>query len=302
MECAQCNRPAVVLMRTSGRHLCREHFLRLFDRVAKAELAKQGRLPDSVSVLHFLRRITADHPRVELVAVTVDEGIDGYRSSSLEICRKLTTEWDIPWHVVKTRDLAGYTIDEFAVGTAGPPGDTPGTPRAACGPCGVFRRLGVNRLAREAGADAVVTGHNLDDTAQTVLMNVLQGDVDRMARMAPHDEAVPGLVPRLIPFRRLAEKEVLLYALLHGLPMHDEAECPYAARSRRFRMRDLLWSLEEESPGTRHSLLRFQDRVQPVLRGGLEPSQVYACPECGEPTSGALCKACAWKGPTQLSG
>ncbi|MEK6976122.1 MAG: TIGR00269 family protein [Candidatus Thermoplasmatota archaeon] len=305
-QCSKCPAPAVVFLRYAGTHLCRDDFLAFFAKRAKAELAKQGRLPegtigvalsggkDSVSALHFMRALVAEHPRIQLAALTVDEGIAGYRSSALDICRDVTESWGIPWHVVKTKDLAGYAIDEYAAGAKGP--DANGQPRAACGACGVYRRAGLNRLAKEVGCSAVLTGHNLDDQAQTVLMNHLKGDLDRLARLAPHtaEDAAhhPGLVPRLLPFRSIPEKEVLLYAVLHGLPLHHEAECPYAARSQRFALRDVLAGLEAQTPGTRHALVKGAERLKPILQAALPPIAVASCPDCGEPTSGALCVAC----------
>lgn len=299
----------MVHLRYAGTHLCRDDFLAFFAKRAKADLVRQGKLPegtigvalsggkDSVAVLHFLRELIQDHPRIRLVALTVDEGIAGYRDSSLDICRDLTAQWGIPWHVVKTKELAGYAIDEYAAGRKGP--DAQGQPRPACGPCGVYRRAGLNRLAKDLGCVAVVTGHNLDDQAQTVLMNHLKGDLDRLARMAPHTAADAshhdGLVPRLLPFRSIPEKEVLLYAVLHGLPLHHDAECPYAARSQRFAMRDLLAGLEEQTPGTRHALVKGAERLKPILQNALPAMEVANCPECGEPTSGDLCVACQFK-------
>lgn len=314
--CSKCPAPSVTHIPYSGQHLCRDHFLRFFDRRAKMAVHEQGRLPqgtvavalsggkDSVSVLHFMHRLTKDRPDVRLAAISVDEGIAGYRGSAIDICRDVCAEWGIEWHLVQTKDLAGYTIDQYAAGTHGPTGTgangegeraNDGRPRPACGPCGVFRREGLNKVAKEIGAAAVVTGHNLDDHAQTILMNHLQGDVDRLARLAPHTEPRAGMVPRLLPFRLIPEKEVLLYALLWGLPIHHEAECPYAARAHRFQMRDVLWRLEERSPGTRHSLVAGADRLKPLLiqqseRGGDRP-----CPACGGPASGTTCKACSWR-------
>lgn len=310
--CSKCRNPAVLEQRHSGTSLCRDHFLRSFDERAKHEVAKQGRLPegttavalsggkDSVSVLHFLRRLTEGNPKVKLVAITVDEGIHGYRDSALDICRDVTTNWHIPWHVVKTSDLAGYSIDDYASGAKGPRGeDLPMADRPACSACGVFRRTGLNKLARDLGAAAVVTGHNLDDQAQTVLMNTLKGDLERSARLAPHTEEDvahhPGLVRRILPFRTIPEKEVLLYAVLHGLPLHNEAECPYAARSHRFLLRDMLVQLEEHNPGTRHALVKGAERLKPILQEALPAMAVASCPECGEPTSGVQCMACAMK-------
>ncbi|HLF16657.1 MAG TPA: TIGR00269 family protein, partial [Candidatus Thermoplasmatota archaeon] len=221
--------------------------------------------------------------------------IAGYRDRALEVCRQVTSDLGVPWQVVRTRDLAGYTMDEYAAGLRGPRGEpAPGTPRPACGPCGVFRRVGINRLAKEAGAAAVVTGHNLDDMAQTVLMNHLKGDLERLARLAPHDtgEAVAGLVPRILPFRTIPEKEVLLYAVLQGLPFHHEGECPYAERSHRFALRDVVMGLEAVTPGTRHALVKGAERLQPILRGTLPSARILECQDCGEPTSGAVCMAC----------
>lgn len=307
--CSKCSAPAVVHLRYAGTHLCREHFLAFFAKRAKQELAKQGRLPegtvgvalsggkDSVSVLHFLREVVAEHPRIRLAALTVDEGIAGYRDSALDICRRVTEEWNIPWHVVKTKDLAGYAIDDYAAGAKGPGAD--GQARPACSACGVYRRAGLNRLAKEVGCSAVVTGHNLDDQAQTVLMNHLKGDLDRLARLAPHTAADAahhdGFVPRLIPFRTIPEKEVLLYAVLNKLPLHHEAECPYAARSHRFALRDVLVGLEAQTPGTRHALVRGAEQLKPILQAALPPIAVMSCPGCGEPTSGDLCVACQFK-------
>jgi uncharacterized protein (TIGR00269 family) len=310
--CSRCRSPAVVEQRYAGVRLCRDHFLRSFAERAKHEVARQGRLPegltavalsggkDSVSVLHFLKEMTKGNPKVRLAAITVDEGIEGYRASALDLCRQVTEEWGVPWHVVRTKDLAGYSIDQYAAGTAGPRGEAlPMAGRPACSACGVFRRAGLNRLAREIGAAAVATGHNLDDQAQTVLMNTLKGDLERAARLAPHTpEDVahhPGLVRRILPFRGIPEKEALLYAVLHGLPLHQEAECPYAARSHRFLLRDVLVRLEEHNPGTRHALVKGAQRLKPILQQALPPMDVVSCPECGEPTSGERCMACAMK-------
>lgn len=40
-----------------------------------------------------------------------------------------------------------------------------------CTFCGVFRRQALDRGAASLGVDQIVTGHNADDIAETVLMN-----------------------------------------------------------------------------------------------------------------------------------
>ena len=44
-------------------------------------------------------------------------------------------------------------------------------------------------------ADYVALGMNLDDYSQSILMNVARGDVDRLARMAPHSDSRDGIFP-----------------------------------------------------------------------------------------------------------
>src|SRR3989441_10178544 len=160
-----------------------------------------------------------------------------------------------------------------------------------CSYCGPFRREALNRAAREADAAFLPTGLNLDDTAQSILMHVARGDIEKLARMGPHEPRQPGLVPRIQPLRMIPEKEVYLYALLSGIEFHD-ATCPYAERAQRGRFRDIVHRLEEESPGTRHAIVSRYDRMRPVLEPEVPPASLNACARRGEPTVNEICKAC----------
>lgn len=52
---------------------------------------------------------------------------------------------------------------------------------APCAYCGVFRRDLLAKYADEYDADKLLTGHNLDDEAETALMNILEGNVTQIA-------------------------------------------------------------------------------------------------------------------------
>ena len=83
----------------------------------------------------------------------------------------------------------------------------------------------------------VALGHNLDDMAQTVLMNLTAGEVERSRRLAPHTERpAEGLAPRIVPLRLIPEQEVHLVSMHRGLPIHNEV-CPNAEGALRWRMR-----------------------------------------------------------------
>jgi uncharacterized protein (TIGR00269 family) len=240
---------------------------------------------DSGVALTLAYRYFRRRPTVRVVALSVDEGIAGYRPATLEAARVLTASLGVEHRIVSAQEGIGTTIDRAAA-------DLRET--VPCSFCGVWRRQLLNRAARDVGADALVLGFNLDDLAQTVLMNLVHGDLDRLVRMAPHRVRQPGLVPRVAPLARIPEREVFLYARLKGIPF-DHGECPYADRAARNLFREIVWQLEGAQPGTRQSLLRTQERlVTQFLEGQGPPSAPERCRGCGEPSATELCRACEY--------
>jgi uncharacterized protein (TIGR00269 family) len=296
-ECHKCGAPAVTYLRHAGRHLCREHFVELTERRVQRAIRRQADLSgggtvamacsggkDSMTCLDILRITLEPRRDTRLVVITVDEGIAGYRDLSIPLVEAYCQEHGLEWVLTSIEDEQGVTMDSVAaLGLA----ETP------CSYCGVWRRWSMNRAAREAGARYLATGLNLDDTAQSVLMNVCRGDVERLARFGPHSREQPGLVPRLQPLRYIPEVESYLYALLRGLPIHD-AVCPHSDRAQRGRYRQVIHGLQEEEPGVAHALVGTLDRLRPALEAAFPPAGLSPCPECGEPVPGeGVCKACA---------
>lgn len=107
---------------------------------------------------------------LDLFLLSVDEGISGYRDDSLETVKRNEQQYAIPLVVVSYEQLYGWTMDAIvrAIGT-----------RSNCTFCGVFRRQALDRGAVLARADKIATGHNADDVAETVLLNIVRGDVPR---------------------------------------------------------------------------------------------------------------------------
>ena len=240
---------------------------------------------DSGVALTLAHRYFRRRPTVRVVALSVDEGIATYRPGTLRAARALTASLGVEHRIVSAQEAIGTTTDRTAA-------ELPGT--VPCSFCGVWRRQLLNRAAREVDADALVLGFNLDDLSQTVLMNLVHGDLDRLVRMAPHRVRQPGLVPRVAPLASIPEREVYLYARLRGIPF-DHGECPHADRAARNLFREIVWKLEEAQPGTRQSLLRTHERL--VTRLLKEEGMVSApdrCRACGEPAATELCRACEY--------
>lgn len=71
-----------------------------------------------------------------------------------------------------------------------------------CTFCGVFRRQAMERGALKKGALKMVTGHNADDIAETVLMNLLRGDYFRLGKCVEISTSPgEGVVQRIKPFK-----------------------------------------------------------------------------------------------------
>jgi uncharacterized protein (TIGR00269 family) len=169
----------------------------------------------------------------------------------------------------------------------------------ACTYCGVFRRFCLNTTAKKYHINYLATGHNLDDFAQSILMNFINADIEKLARLGPHDNIQPGLIPRIMPLRTIPEKENALFAFINGFQIHN-AICPYSKDASRGYIKDIIYELEERNPGTRHSIIKSYDTIKNSLKEGFLPKKLDTCEICNEPTMQRICKTCLLKDQLQI--
>jgi uncharacterized protein (TIGR00269 family) len=150
----------------------------------------------------------------------------------------------------------------------------------------------LNVAAREVGADKLATGHTLDDETQTILLNIFHGDVLRLAKEKPVTDVVHAkLVRRVKPFCEVPERETALYAFVKGVRFQG-SPCPYAGEALRNDARAILNGLEEEHPGIMFSIFKSIERIRPALEEMARKEGLKECAECGEPTTGSVCRTC----------
>jgi uncharacterized protein (TIGR00269 family) len=242
---------------------------------------------DSVVLLHLMKRIEEKFPRSSLVAITIDEGISGYREQSVETARRNALTLGVSHSVFTFKDIFGCTIDEIMsdehVKELG---------LGACAFCGSLRRRALNQKARELGATKLAVGHNLDDEAQSVLMNVFRSDIHRLARLLQDTTTkTAGFIPRVKPLRSIPERETILYAHYKGIEFHSQP-CPYSFNVLRGEIESMLNGLEHRRPGIKYNVLKFLDDLTPLLRLHSTETDFTRCEQCGEPSSGRLCNVC----------
>ncbi len=260
---------------------------------------------DSLVLLDMLRRIIPKIKGAQLTAITIDEGIAGYREESIECAKEMAEKWEIPHIITSYKELFGHSLDEIIIKAR-----ETGISLAPCGFCGPLRRTALNVLARRIGASKLAVGHNLDDEAQTILMNMLRGDDRRFLRYHRTVEGQPlakkGFIPRIKPLVYVSEPEIVLHATLLGINYH-QTPCIYAPRAFRNKVRNFLNDLEHEHPGTMHGIVRFHDRILQIsmikTRDSEGPPELVenepplaeslsTCTTCGEPANGKYCNAC----------
>ncbi len=338
MECDKCGANAAVHAAYSGLHLCESHLCQAIEKRVRRRIREDGLVPDdatpedpdtwvvglsggkdSVVLTQILHETFAEDPRIEIVALSIHEGIEGYRDESLDASVELTDDLGIRHEVVTYEEEFDVRMDDVV--------EKDPENMAACAYCGVFRRDVLSRYAEELGADKLLTGHNLDDEAETALMNFLEGDVAQMAKhfeasLGPFDDdsraaedvgeggddtgdgaATDGAredqdhhVPRAKPLRDVPEKEVALYARFRDLPAHI-TECPHAEEAYRGEIQQLMLQLEENHPGTRHSIMAGYEELAALASGAQDPDDDETpdfgeCDNCGAPTARDVCRKC----------
>lgn len=273
--CINCQTTRAVIIRPKNRHkLCRACFLYIFETevhetITRTSLFQPGERiavgasggKDSTVLASVLTTLNARYGYgLDLTLLSIDEGIKGYRDDSLETVKRNSTQYALPLEIVGYGELYGWTMDEV-VKQVGKKGN--------CTYCGVFRRQALDRGAGRLGIQHVVTGHNADDVAETVMMNLLRGDLPRLARgtsIVTGSEA--SAVKRSKPLKYAYEKEIVLYAHHKGLD-YFSTECIYSPEAFRGSARSLIKDLEKIRPSSILDIVRSGEDL-----AGLVPGEV----------------------------
>jgi len=298
-----CGKAPSVFLPYASKHLCDQHFIRMFDKrfrktIRLFNMLKKGDRvaiglsggKDSCVLLHSLVQLRKDLP-MELVAITIDEGIAGYRAKTLDIAKTECEKLGIDHHVFTFKEIAGKTLDEMELERTESKGEEGN--KLPCSRCGVIRRYMLNKGAREVGANKLAIGHNLDDVAQTVLMNIMRNEPSRLARFNEPIVNNAKFVQRIKPLMLTPEKENAIYAMIKGIEL-ERVECPYAGFAFRSHVRKMLNDSEEKYPGTKFKIVNSFLEMENALRQQYQKTakELAICQSCGEPSADGKCMFC----------
>lgn len=204
----------------------------LLSGVGKLAIALSGG-KDSLTLLYLLKAILGKGlPEIDMVAIHVGGAFScgaGVGKNFLpSICHELEVEFI---SIDAAQDRASLE----------------------CYSCSRTRRKIIFDAAKNAGATTVAFGHHRDDSAQTVLMNLLhKGEfAGNLPKVPMHDYGVTIIRPLLF----VAEEQIIEFSKLYGFA-RITCQCPVGQTSLRKKTKELIEELEEHYPNAGANLAR----------------------------------------------
>lgn len=290
----KCGKDAILKRPKTGHALCKECFFFAFESeihntIVQGKLFKSGDKvaigasggKDSTVLAYVLKTLNNKYQYgIDLFLLSIDEGITGYRDDSLKTVQQNKNDYGLPLKILSYKELYGWTMDEIVAEIG---------KKNNCTFCGVFRRQALDRGAALLGVDCIATGHNADDIAETVLMNILRGDIARLQRCTSVITAGADCIRRCKPLKYAYEKEIVMYAYFKQL-VYFSTECIFAPNAYRGHARTFLKDLEKVRPSSILDIIHSGETLQ--IKENIKLPERRNCSHCGFVSSQEICKAC----------
>ena len=293
MKCNKCENTAVYSRRYSGENLCSQCFSnsilhKAAKTISKYKMIKNNELvcvavsggKDSLVLLDILNKMSKTH-NFRIFAVTIDEGIPGYRDEALKIVENFCTQLNIQYKTFSYKKIFDLTLTESL--------ELRNDQKlSSCSICGTFRRRALDHAAKTINADTIATGHNLDDNLQTFLINILSGDAKKIGWMDPDTSS--NKVRKIKPLSEIYESEIVFYAFTNNLPFQTEP-CPHMNEGIRTEIREFLNSLESNHDGIKNNMYRTILKISQFMNES-NHKEKRICLVCGNQCTSRICSVC----------
>ena len=190
---------------------------------------------DSIALLEGLAGLRRFYPAsFELVAISVSLGFEGMDFSPIQaLCDKL----EVPYYVVDT-DIAEIIFE--ARKESNP-----------CSLCAKMRKGALNEKAKELGCNKVAYGHHKDDVVETFFMSMIyEGRIHSFAPVTYLDRMDLTVIR---PMLYLTEADVIGFKNKYDLPVVKN-KCPADGNTKREYIKNLIASINKETPGVKNRL------------------------------------------------
>ncbi len=305
-NCMNCQKKPVWQF-TNKRKLCKDCFVKYFEkkvfytirkfqfisRADKIGIAVSGG-KDSFAVLNIMNKFCKKN-KLKLNAILVDEGIKdkkgkSYRGEAIKQLKKYCKENKIKLIIKSFKDYYKFDLQNKL-------SKIKKSKLTSCYVCSILKRAMLNKIARQNKLTKIVTGHNLDDEAETILLNIMKSSPELLAKLGPKTGIIQEkkFVQRIKPLYLLSEKEIILYAKIQKLN-YDARICPAREDTFRVRIRNFLKAMEKSVPDIKHNIVNSYLKLMPILKKqpikNKKKQRINYCKICEEPCSQQICKKC----------
>jgi len=233
---------------------------------------------DSTLTAYLLKKFGYD-----ISGLHINLGMGKYSEDCLNAVEKLCSDLKIKLYVYDIKKEMGSSMCYLRTAIQ--------TKRSLknCAICGVIKKWIMNKEARRLKFNKIATGHNLDDEAQTFLLNILKGSPKLSSNTGAITRNVGNkkFITRIKPLFYVPENEIRKYTQEKKLPVVYQG-CPCAIDSYRIQVRKFLNDLSNKD---KENIMKNFDRVSDKLQK-LKDVRMNYCEICEEPSRNNICKKC----------
>ncbi|MFO8019454.1 MAG: TIGR00269 family protein [Promethearchaeia archaeon] len=308
--CSYCDEEAFIYRRYSGERLCKSCFISKIEEKIHKTISKYDMMTpddriivavsggkDSLTLLYNLMKIQEKtYNSKELIALSLNEGIKGYRDLTIEKAKKFCQRYSISHHIMDVRDYLDTTLD-MIISRKQKERDN----QNACNFCALIRRRLLNAGAKQLNGDILAMGHNLTDVAETFLMNIFFKRFHKIQNQyffkTPSSQLENIYIKKIKPLFKIPENEIQLYSKLKDFDYYSQL-CPYRKSDPIIRKRvlNIINDFKQSSPEIEFNLVNGFLELSELLYKQKEQKKINLCKKCGYPSGKQdICNFCSLK-------
>jgi uncharacterized protein (TIGR00269 family) len=238
---------------------------------------------DSTTALYLFKKFGYN-----VEALIIDLLIGEWSKKNLENLKRFCKKHKIKLQIINMRKEFGCSICYIRQGIQEK------KKLSNCMICGVIKKWLLNKKARELKADKLATGHNLDDEAETIIMNNLKGGLQLGINLGPKTGIIRDkkFVCRIKPLYFCTNKEIKRYSKIMKFPVLYDP-CPCSINTFRKEVRKIIPKLEKHNPEVKMNIVKNFLELLSILRENYKSDKkLKYCRLCEEPSRNDVCKRC----------